>query len=111
MTGLLPHQRRLRDQMIAAVRVHRAGGKPRPPEAGRLLWTIFAELGVSRSYRPDGRARPISHSELDAFTRLHRWPLSGPAIEIIRAMDRALVEVREATHPILTAAAFDAVFG
>lgn len=115
--------------LVAALERHLAGGKPIVPEAGVLLWNLFMEISASRTYHAAG-PHPISHAEIEAFARLHRWPLLPHHIDTIRALDDAWLEHayrqqgkatggkddkafdsrRYASRPALTAAAFDAVF-
>lgn len=120
----------LKQQLIAAYRRHLAGGRPVVPEAGVLLWNLFMEIGAGRAYHEAG-PNPIGYAEIEAFCRLHRWPLQPQHIAIIRAMDDALLEriyakmqravpgkdkpafdsARYSAAPPLTAATFDLVFG
>jgi hypothetical protein len=101
---------------------HLATGRPVPvPEAGRLLWSIFVGLSATRTYHMAG-PNPISHAEIAAYTRVHRWPLSDSHLSIIRALDDAWLEhayakqggkdrpVRSSGQKV-TPASFDAVFG
>ncbi len=113
--------------LAAALRRHLAGGKPVVPEAGVLLWNLFMEISASRTYHAAG-PNPISHAEIEAYARLHRWPLAPHHTAVIRALDDAWLEHayrkmesgkdgktfdgrRYANAQPLTAAGFDAVFG
>ena len=96
------------------------------PEAGLLLWNLFMQISASRTYHAAG-PNPISHGEIEAYARLHRWPLRPHHIAIIRALDDAWLEhayrqmqgdagdrrpiaSRYAKAQPLTADAFDVVF-
>lgn len=115
--------------IVSALRRHLAGGKPVVPEAGVLLWNLFMEISASRTYHAAG-PNPISYAEVEAYARLHRWPLQSHHVAIIRAMDDAWLEhtyrkmqagnchdgntfdsARYANAQPITAAGFDAVFG
>lgn len=113
--------------LVAALKRHLAGGKPVVPEAGVLLWNLFMEISASRTYHAAG-PHPISHAEIEAYCRLHRWPLQPHHIAIIRALDDAWLEHayrkmvgrndrstfdagRYANAQPITADGFDAVFG
>lgn len=118
-------QERLQRQLVDAIKAHLATGRPATvPEAGRLLWSIFSGLSAARTYNMAG-PNPISAAEIDAYARLHRWPLSESHLSIIRALDDAwLAHVyakkdgkgdipvsRRSSGQKITPAAFDAVFG
>jgi hypothetical protein len=92
------------------------------PEAGRIFWRFFVELSATRTHHMGG-PNPISHAEIDAWARLHRWPLTASHVGIIRALDDAWLahayaaaEKRDAPKPPpgkvqkMNPAAFDAVF-
>ncbi len=109
--------------LIAALKRHLAGAVPIVPEAGALLWNLFMEISASRTYHAAG-PHPIAHAEIEAYARLHRWPLQPHHITTIRALDDAWLEhayqregavktkAAQRTHAKpLTAASFDAVFG
>lgn len=118
---------KLETLLAVALRRHLAGGKPVVPEAGVLLWNLFMEIGASRTYHAAG-PQPISHAEIEAFARLHRWPLQPHHVAVIRALDNAWLEHayrqilpvgsndrtfdsrRYAHAQPLTAQGFDAVF-
>uniref|UniRef100_UPI003BAC5764 phage tail assembly chaperone n=1 Tax=Stappia sp. TaxID=1870903 RepID=UPI003BAC5764 len=105
-----------------------AAAKPVVPEAGVLLWNLFMELSAGRTYNAAG-PNPIAYAEIEAFARLHRWPLQPHHVAIIRAMDDAWLARayrkmqgseknadafdgrQTAKAPLLTASGFDAVFG
>ena len=82
---------RLADLLVDVMRRHLVGGNPVVPEAGRDLWRIFVELSASRTYHGAG-PNPIQYGEIEAWARLHRWPLEPHHIAIIRAMDDAWLE-------------------
>lgn len=113
----------LQRQLITALRKALAGGKPVVPEAGRLLWSFFVELSATRSYSMTG-PNPISYAEIEAWARLHRWPLEPSHIGSLRAMDDAWLEHAQSragkggktpfprsSGQAISPAAFDAVFG
>jgi hypothetical protein len=116
------------NQLSEALRRNLAGAKPVVPESGVLLWNLFMETSASRTYHAAG-PNPIAYAEIEAFARLHRWPLQPHHVAIIRSMDDAWLAHayrntqggdqagetfdgrRAAKAPTLTAAGFDAVFG
>lgn len=83
MTGA---QARLQSQLILCL----AATRPQVPEAGRQLWRWFLALSETRSvgFGPS----PISHAEIEAYARLNRLPLQPWHVEVLRAMDVALME-------------------
>ncbi|MDR7147047.1 hypothetical protein [Rhizobium sp. BE258] len=106
------------------------GGRPRLPEGGKLLWGIFLDLDRGRSLHASG-ANPIAATDIEAYARLHRWPLQPHHVDILVAMDRAFLEVsyeqmrqardgktsdgtkvlpRRSSHAV-TPQVFDAMFG
>ena len=88
---MLPHKR-LSQQLVAALRKNLAGLTRSPvPEAGRLLWGIFADLCAARTYHAGG-PNPISHAEIEAYARLQRWSLEPHHVEIIRDLDTAWLD-------------------
>ena len=111
---------RLTEQLVAALRRQMAGGRPAVPEGGRLLWSIFAELCTGRTYHL-AVPNPITHAEIDAWSRLTRWPLEVRHLALLRALDDAWLDIARsgkggalpAVQPKqpLTPEAFDAVFG
>lgn len=121
-------QTRLRDQLCNALRDHlRLKGRPRVPEAGRLLWSAFIEISAARGFYQFGPA-PISFAEIEGWSRLTGTPLAPHHVEIIRAMDEAFVEhfqnaargektpegvetIQRGSGQALSPALFDAVMG
>lgn len=115
---------RLQTQLISALRRNLVGGKPVVPEAGVMIWNLFMEISRSRTYHAAG-PHPISHGEIEAYGRLHRWPLRPHHVEMIRALDdawlthayrkidgkRSGVEHFAAPSQPVNPDAFDAVFG
>lgn len=95
-----------------------------------LLWNLFMEISGSRTYHAAG-PHPISFAEIEAYCRLHRWPLQPHHVATIRALDDAWLEHavrktdgdtgttagktfdsrRYAHAQPLTGTAFDVVFG
>lgn len=114
---------RLKRQLVGAVRkAHSGSSKPPIPEAGRLLWSFFVELSTARTGNGFG-PNPISHLQIAAWARLHRWPIHPHHIAIIRALDDAWLEQAyskqadaDGNAPFgpsspISADMFDAVFG
>lgn len=117
---------RLKKQLCEAMQAHLATGKsPTLPEAGRLLWGFYGDLAATRTWHNSG-PNPISYGEIEAWSRLHRWPLEPHHVEIIKAMDSTWLEHTYATmrgqrdgvksipkrsSQAMNPAAFDAVFG
>lgn len=115
---------RLEKHLVAALERALDKKPARVPEAGRLLWQWFIALSETRTYHMAG-PNPISFGEIEAFARLHRWPIEPRHVAIIRAMDAAWLAhamarsgagADKAAIPLSAAqdinpAAFDAVFG
>lgn len=106
--------KRLRKLMLAALAAHLDGGRPRAPEAGRLVWEMFARLSNGRRY-DGGVPLAITQGEFAQAEQRGgaRWP--PDLVAILWAMDAAWLDhmrrpVEEKAEP-LTAAAFDAAFG
>lgn len=98
------------------------GDGPQVPWAGRRIWSIFLDLNAARGSNGWG-PNPISHPEIEAWSRLHREPVRPWELEILRAMDAAYLEYamqhaskgRETASQARSSAAmspalFDAVF-
>lgn len=77
---------RLQAQLVACVEASTHGRSERIPEAGSLLWGFFLELTEARF-----EDRPLSFSEIDAWSRLTGNPLAPHHVRILRAMDFALL--------------------
>lgn len=113
---------RLQQQLQTALRQTLSGGRPNIPEAGWLLWAFFVELSAVREGNGFG-PNPISHSQIEAWARLHGWPIRSHHIAIIRALDdtwlehayskQAGVSGKASSGPSspISADMFDAVFG
>lgn len=104
---------RLERQMTVALVAHMAGRPLLVPEAGRLFWRWFVDLHRSRTYHAAG-PHPIAYAEIEAYGRLHGWPLERRHVELIRALDAAWLNqnIRPTSQPaMLTAESFDAVLG
>lgn len=115
---------RLAGQLVAALRKNLAGGKPVVPEAGIPIWNLFMGIAAGRTYHAAG-PHPVSNAEIEAYARLHRWPLQPHHVELIRAMDdawlthayrkidgkRSGVERFSEHSQAVNPEAFDAVFG
>jgi len=108
------------DAILRAVRVFLAGGRLDLPEGAGIIWEMFVALHHTRGSSFNG-AEPIRYAEIEAYARLMRWPLEPRHVELIRAIDQVWMERARAVEaepekqvgprPVLTAAAFDAVFG
>ena len=106
---------RLKRQLVAAIT-----DKARVPEAGRLVWGWFCDLSNARTYHMAG-PNPIGFADIEAFARLHCWPIQPHQVELIRALDDAWIRkslgstassrARPTTSQPITADAFDAIFG
>lgn len=77
----------LKKHLCAAVTASLTGGKDKPPDAGRELWNAFQGLSATRTYHPAG-PNPIQPSEIVAWCRLLRLPLSPHHADILLAMDQ-----------------------
>lgn len=94
---------------------------PEVPWAGRRIWSIFLDLNATRGSNGWG-PNPISHSEVEAWSRLHREPVRPHELEILRAMDTAYLKHatqtaskgQQSTSKVesrpMSTALFDAVF-
>ncbi len=95
------------------------------PPGGDLFWQWFNDLNATRSWHMNG-PNPISHVEMQAYSRLTGWNLEAHHIAVLRAMDAAFIAYFYAKRdkgqngdkkPALfstkdmTPALFDAVFG
>lgn len=113
---------RLAGQLEKALAAHLRGKRRHPvPEAGRLAWRWFCALNETRTYHFGG-PNPISFAEIEAYARLHRWPLQPHHVDLICKLDRAWLEhsalrtadgrtVARSSGQAITPVAFDAVFG
>jgi hypothetical protein len=79
------------EALVSALRQRLAGGDLDVPEPGIILWNIFIALGATRTYHSAG-PNQISYTEIDAYCRLHRWPLEPHHVDIIVALDAAWLE-------------------
>lgn len=85
--------RRLERQLVEAIKQQAATRKAvRLPGAGKLFWTMFAELNRSRTAGPMG-PNPIQFNEIESWARLNRWPLEPRHVALIKSMDDAWLEV------------------
>lgn len=82
---------RLERQLTETLRKHLAGNPVAVPEGGRLAWRWFTDLNAARSYGMAG-PNPISYAEIEAYARLHRWPLEPRHVDLITAMDGAWLD-------------------
>lgn len=106
---------------VAALVAFLAGGPLRLPDGMGDLWRIFLDLHQARALSESG-SQPIAFAEIDAYARLHRWPLAPRHVAIIRALDAAWLaharrqrgkgpSIPAGRAPSINPAAFDAVFG
>lgn len=107
--------------LVAALRASMAGRATIVPEPGRLIWSWFVEISGTRTYHAAG-PNPISHAEIEAWARLHRWPLQPHHVALLRTLDAAWLDcafaaaknpkaAKEKPSGALSAGAFDAFFG
>lgn len=61
---------------------------PEVPPAGERVWGIFLALNSSRTGGGHG-PNPISHVEIEAWSRLYREPLRAFELDIVRQLDMA----------------------
>lgn len=117
---------RLERQMVDALKRHLATRKPVVvPEAGRLLWRLFVEIGATRTMHSAG-PNPISYAEIMGYSQINRWQLQPHHVELIRALDDAWLQhtysrpgsspnggsiLSDGSGQSINPAAFDAVFG
>ena len=79
-------------RLVAALEQHLVTGKmPAIPAGGDLIYRWFADLSMARSWHYAG-PNPISYAEIEAYCRLHRWPMEPHHVDAIRALDRAFVD-------------------
>lgn len=104
----------LKRRLLAAV----VSPMPVIPEAGELVWSWFRALHDARPYS-FGAPNPIGFAEIEAYARLHRWPLEPRHVDLIRALDAAWLKKvtaggkdapRYSSQP-LTPGIFDAISG
>ena len=83
---------RLTRQLVAAFTARvKHKGKPRVPEAGRLLWNAFHEMSRARTWHQVG-PNPIALSEIEAWSRLANIPLARRHVAVILALDEAFLD-------------------
>ncbi|QUS39067.1 hypothetical protein RPMA_09645 [Tardiphaga alba] len=93
---------------------------PDVPFAGERVWSIFLALNAARTGSGFG-PNPITHPEIDAWSRLYREPVWPFELDIIRALDGAFLKASlqksgQADAPEVNLRpfsldVFDAVFG
>lgn len=110
-----PATRRLKAQLVVALRDHLRGRRPAPPFAGVALWQAFAALSDARRWS-DGMPDPLQASEVEAWARLTGAALPRHHVQIIAALDAAWLEwmrtpEAERVAGPMTGAVFDAMFG
>lgn len=67
---------------------------PEVPWAGRRVWSIFLELNATRTV---GMVpNPISMGEIESWSHLRREPIRPFEVEIIQALDAALLKAAQA---------------
>lgn len=89
-----------------------------PPDYAEAYVRIMSDLHETRSWSAGGFPLAISFQEIAAYCALMGWPLAPHQVEVIRAVDRAYlaslagpVATSEVARPVISADAFDAVFG
>lgn len=88
------------------------------PEPMRLVWSWFVDLHATRTRGMTG-PNPISFQEIEAYARLHRWPMEPRHVDLIRAFDMEWLKQQQPADGVapkappqsISPAAFDAVFG
>lgn len=90
---MTPGQERLTAQMVEALQrnLRQRDERPAVPEAGRLLWRFFLDLDGVRRFGSNG-PEPIGFVEIEAWARLNRYPLAPWHVDVLRAMDAALIQ-------------------
>lgn len=63
----------------------------RPPEGAEVLWAAFQRLSRARTSGAAG-PNPITFSDIHAWMRITRTPLSPAHVQIIERMDQAYLE-------------------
>lgn len=63
---------------------------PEVPPAGQRVWGIFLALNAGRTGGING-PNPIGAMEAEAWSRLHREPIRPFELDIINALDRAML--------------------
>lgn len=91
----MPPHDRLRSQLIAGHNRHlRTSKPPRIPEAGVLIWRWFIDLHGRRT-----GTDPIAYTEIEAYCRLHRWPLEPRHIALVLALDAEFLRFLNTRQP------------
>jgi hypothetical protein len=109
---------RLRKHLVAALEQAMKTGHPiRVPPGSELYIKWYLDLARTRSGGMAG-PNPITYAEMEAYFRLHRWPVAAHHIDLMVALDQAYLAQARASQdrgqgpgqkgsPV----AFDAVFG
>lgn len=94
-------------------------------EAGRLIYTWFMDLSVTRSWHMNG-PNPITYQEIEAYRRVSGWPIRPHEVQVIRELDQVYIEhfyaqqksgaanlptLPRSSKAAINADVFDAVFG
>lgn len=89
---MTPAQDRLKRQMVDALlqNLRRRDDLPNVPEAGVLLWRAFLDLDGTRTFSAQGPS-PIAYAEIEAWARLMGYALRPWHVDVLRAMDAALI--------------------
>ncbi len=110
--------KRLTERLCAELSRHLTTGKrPVIPEAGVIFWQAFADLSAARVFGEHG-PHPLAMAEVLAWASVRRVQLVPRHLDVIRALDGVWLDHARAVAtgkargplPVLTAAAFDAVF-
>jgi hypothetical protein len=104
--------------LVAALEKAMATNAPiRVPPGSELYIKWFFDLAQTRTGGMAG-PNPITYAEMEAYFRLHRWPVGAQHIDLMVALDQAwLAHVRakqgrgQASGQKVSPATFDAVFG
>lgn len=78
--------RRLERILCACVQAQLDSKKPRAPDTGSGLLTVFGQLSGTRSWHANG-PNPITFTEIDAYCRLMSLPLRPEHVAIIQSLD------------------------
>jgi hypothetical protein len=68
---------------------------PEVPPAGQRVWGIFLDLNATRGSSGFGPL-PIAYSEIESWSRLRREPVRSFELDIIRALDEAMLKAADA---------------
>lgn len=78
--------RRVKNELLAYLN-HKTS-RAAIPEAGRLIWEWFHDLGAARSWHTNG-PNPISYVDILSYSQVMRWPIRPHEVTAIRELDQA----------------------